>query len=153
MFCLDPVTKPWSVFWFQRVFSMGYWFRKNKISRGKSQARWYRGSTNESKINQSITSQCFCDKCVQYLKVVILKCKRTSICTAHFVLSNIYPPKLNWSYSDVVLRHRATFFCRKIDFFAKKLIFGAYFIKFDQISKSAKNWKNHDFWLFFWKTK
>ena len=31
------------------------------------------------------------------------------------------------------------FFCRKIDFFPKKPIFGAYFIKFDQISNIRQN--------------
>ena len=66
-------------------------------------------------------------------------------------LFKIYRPKLNWEQTKVFWGPCATFFCRKIDFFQKKLIFGAYIMKFDQISKLAKNSKNHDFWLFFGK--
>ena len=73
------------------------------------------------------------------MKAVILKGASTANGLADFVQSIIYGPKLNWSYSKVFLGHCATFFCRKIDFFPKKPIFGAYFIKFDQISNIRQN--------------
>ena len=73
------------------------------------------------------------------MKIHILKQHKSTNIAAHLFLFKIYRPKLNWEQTKVFGRPCATFFCRKIDFFQKKLIFGAYIMKFDQISKLAKN--------------